>query len=338
VKFSSATLVTLALILAASMVISLGVGAVSIAPARVVQILLHPGDPSLEATETTIVWNLRLVRVLLAALIGAALGSAGAGFQGLFRNPLADPFVIGASTGAAAGATLAIVLGLSGTLIGLDPVSLCALAGAVATVAAVYVIASIGNETPTLSLLLTGVAVSSLMGAIVSLMMFLHDEKLVTIFGWLMGSFSGRGWATLRSAAPLILAAIGMLWLTARSLDALTFGEESATSLGLRLTRVRGTVVVAASLATAAAVAAAGVIGFIGLIAPHIARRFVGAQHALVIPASALTGALLLVLADDVARSVAAPSELPVGIITALLGCPFFLFLLVKRRREFGTG
>ncbi len=330
-------LLLLAAILAAAALFSLGVGAVSIPAGRVVRIL--GSTPVLEppATDVTIVWDLRLPRILLAGLIGGGLGAAGAGYQGLFRNPLVDPFVIGASSGAALGVTLVIVAGLRESVLGMGAVSAAALLGALLAVAAVYGIASIGRQVSIPSLLLAGVAVSYFIEALVSLLMFSNDEKLLTIFGWLMGSLSGRGWPVLGMTAPLILAGGLALWLQARALDSLAFGEETAASLGLRLGRFRVVVVVAASLATAASVAAGGIIGFVGLVAPHVARLLVGARHLLLIPASALLGALLLLLADDLARTIAAPAELPVGVMTALLGSPFFLALLKTQGRQLGA-
>jgi cobalamin transport system permease protein len=184
------------------------------------------------------------------------------------------------------------------------------------------------------SLLLAGVALSSFFGALVSLLIISSDEKVFSILGWLMGSLSGRGWPVLGTTTPMVLAGTLALWLQSRALDSLAFGEETAASLGLRLGRLRVVVVVAASLATAAGVAAGGIIGFVGLVAPHVARLLVGARHALLIPASALLGALLLVLADDLARTIAAPNELPVGVMTALLGSPFFLALLNTQGRQ----
>jgi iron complex transport system permease protein len=328
----------LAAVLLVACLISLGVGAVWIPPTRVLQILGSRGMDSIPSAEITIVWHLRLPRILLACFVGAGLGTSGAGYQGLFRNPLADPFVIGASSGAALGATIAIVNGWQGQFAGMAIIPAASLAGALAAVAAVYSIASVGRQVPILSLLLAGVAVSSLLGSMVSLLMFLHDEKLITIFGWLMGSLSERGWNPLATTAPLILIGSLVLWLRSRALDALTFGEESAASLGLSLIRLRGIVVLSASLVTAACVAAGGIIGFVGLIAPHIARSIVGARHAAVLPTSGLLGALLLLLADDLARTIVAPSELPVGVVTALLGSPFFLFLLKSRQHELGVG
>lgn len=326
----------LAVMLVIAAVVSLGMGSVAISADRIVG-MLFAGNTS-SPTEITIVWELRLPRVLLACSIGAGLGMAGAGYQGLFRNPLADPFVIGASSGAALGATLAIVCGWQGHLLGLAGIPAASLIGALVAVAVVYHVASVGRQVPILSLLLAGVAISSSLGALVSLLMFLHDEKLMTIFGWLMGSLSGRGWSVLWTTVPLILIGSVLLWLNSRALDALSFGEESAASLGLNLSGLRRTIVISASLITAAAVAGGGIIGFIGLIAPHMARWLVGARHSLVIPTSGILGGLLLLLADDLARTMAAPAELPVGIVTSLLGSPFFLYLLKSRQRELGVG
>ena len=325
-------------VLLLAVLISVAVGPVLIPPQRVLRHWVSGDSSLLSPTDLTILYQLRLPRVLLASLLGAALGCAGAGYQGLFRNPLADPFVIGASSGAALGATTALAMDLQWQFWGLNALSLAALLGALAAVGTVYILSSIGQEVPTLSLLLAGVAVSTFISALVSLLMFLNDETLMTIFSWLMGSLSGRSWPVLRTAVlPVAIAILG-LWALARSLDALAFGEESAASLGLQLTRLRGLVVLTATLATAAAVAAAGIIGFVGLIAPHMARLMVGPRHALLVPMSGLTGALLLLIADDLARTIAAPSEIPVGIVTALLGGPFFLYLLKTRQRELVAG
>jgi len=328
-KSSWISLALLAVLLAACVVVSLAIGPVAIPAAQLVDGLTNTeSDP----TTRTIVWELRLPRSLLAALVGFGLGVAGAGYQGLFRNPLADPFVIGASSGAALGATLAILGKITLSLLGLSSVTLAALAGALSAVAVVYTIANTGRQAPTLSLLLAGVAVSSFLASVVAFLLFISDQQLISILGWIMGSFSGRGWTEIRSIGPLILFGALMLWWMQRALDSLAFGEEAASSLGLPLARTRGAVVLFASLTTAAGVAAGGIIGFVGLIAPHVARRLVGARHAVVIPASGLLGALLLVAADDVARTAAAPAELPVGIVTALLGSPFFLFVLKRTR------
>jgi iron complex transport system permease protein len=245
---------------------------------------------------------------------------------------LADPFVIGASSGAALGATISIAWHWQFQIPLLDATTFCALVGSLATVWVVFVLAKMGSQVPTVALLLSGVAVSSFLGAIVSLIMFMNEQSLTMIFGWLMGSLSNRGWDDLNAALPLILIGCGGLMLLSRSLDALVFGDEAAMTLGLDIRKVRAAVVFFASLATAAAVAGGGIIGFVGLIAPHIGRFCSGtAKHGFSLPAGALAGATLLVLSDDLARTIVRPGEVPVGVITALLGAPFFLFLLRRR-------
>lgn len=332
---ASLTIPLLVMALIIAVVVSLGIGAVVIPIHGILELLIGIDRPALSPTERVILLQLRLPRLLTACFVGASLGAAGAGYQGLFRNPLADPFVIGASSGAGLGVTIAVVLGLQLTFFGWGAISLAALSGALAAVAVVYGIASVGRQVPTLSLLLAGVALSSLISAITSLLMFINDEKLVAIFGWLMGSLSGKSWSMVSTTAVLSAVGVAILWSLSRAIDALTFGEETAASLGLSLRRLRLLVVLASSIATAAAVAAAGVIGFVGLISPHIARSLVGARHVRVIPASALVGAILLLIADDIARTVVAPAELPVGVVTALLGGPFFLLILKTRQHEF---
>ena len=324
-------------LLAVAIVASLAMGAVALPIARVIDILLRPAAPGVDAVEVIIIWEIRFGRVLLAALIGAGLAAAGAALQGLFRNPLADPFVVGASSGAALGATLAIMAGLQWGTGGFGPVPLAAFVGAMLAVALVYGVAEMGGVTPAVALLLAGAALSTFLGAIVYLLVMLNDQNLYAVFAWLLGGLSGRSWPHLWASLPYMFIGIGALWFLARPLDALAFGDETAQSLGLPLRWTRGVIIAAASLATAAAVSAGGTIGFVGLIAPHAARLLVGAGHARLIPASALLGALLLLLADDIARTVMAPLELPVGIVTAMLGGPFFLYLLKTRQRELGT-
>jgi len=304
--------------------LSLGMGAVAIPPGQVLSIIAQQltHAPAASSAEATIVWDFRLARALLAVCIGAGLAVAGATYQSLFRNPLADPFIIGASGGASLGAALAIITGVG-------PVMLLAFAGAVAAVILVYAIAeSSGGRSSTVHLVLAGAALSTLLSSAVSLLMFLYDRNLHEIFAWLMGGLGGRSWPHLYSTAPVILIGSMGLWTLARPLDALTCGEEAAQSLGLDIRRARVLIVGLSALVTAAAVSTSGIIGFVGLLAPHAARMLVGGAHQRLIPTSALIGGLLLLLADDLARTVAAPVELPIGILMSLLGAPFFLWLL----------
>lgn len=324
--------VALWLVLVAALVwaVALGlfVGGVSIEPVDFWNSLIGSADA--KPTVDAVVWKLRLPRVILGAFIGGGLAAAGAGYQGLFRNPLADPYIIGASSGAALGAAIAIVTGATAKY-GTGATSAAALVGATLAVALVGGIAA-AHRQGTMSLILAGVAVSNFFGAWVSILMLTHQQQLITILSWLMGSFNLRGWFEIAWTCPAILLGVGGLWLCSRGLDALSMGEETAASLGLPVDAFRWLVIIFASITTGAAVAAAGVIGFVGLIAPHIARPLFGSRHALVIPASFLIGATLVLKADLAARWLVAPSELPVGVITALLGGPFFLYLLAARR------
>jgi iron complex transport system permease protein len=312
-------------------IISVTAGAVTIDPSVVFKILTGSIK---KGTAFIIVMNLRLPRVLLAAFIGGGLAAAGTAFQGMFRNPLADPFVVGASGGAALGATLAIAGGFSLKLAGLSAVPLTAFVGSIAAVFLVYLIAESGSTTSTISLLLAGTALSTILTSAVSLIMLLSDRTLHETYTWLMGGLSGRSWSDLKSSAPFIFIGSFALWLLSRPLDALASGEKTAMSLGLPVKRTRALIVLMASLTTAASVAAGGIIGFVGLVAPHIARIFFGSSHRRLIPASMLTGAILLMVADIISRTIVAPMELPAGIITSITGGIFFLYLLKTKKEE----
>jgi iron complex transport system permease protein len=317
------SVLALLVLLAAAVFAGLLVGAVPVRPAALVDLLRGaPGG----GVEATILAELRLPRVLLALLVGAALAAAGTAYQALFRNPLAEPFVIGASSGAALGAATLLA---AGGLAALLPAA--AFLGTVGAVALVYALGGLGPRASAVSLILAGAAVATLLNAGVSLVMILDDESLQAIFGWLLGGLAGSGWSEVSWAAPMLIAGIAWIALLARPLDALTLGDETARSLGLSLVAGRLAVVAAASLATAAAVAVAGIVGFVGLVAPHAARLLFGARHGVLVPASCLLGGLLVVVADLAARTVAVPREVPVGILTALVGGPFFLYLLRTR-------
>ena len=312
-------------------VVSLVSGAVSISSYGVLQWLVGLQAKLLTETERTILLQLRLPRVLTACLVGGSLGIAGVGFQGLFRNPLADPYVIGASSGAGLGVTLAVVLGFQASIMGLSGIAVAAVTGSLLAVALVFAIGSIGRGSSVLTLLLAGVAVSSMINAIASLLMYMNDDSVVVILAWLMGSLAGNDWSVVGATAVASFVGFGILWSMSRPMDVFSLGDVTSQSLGLDLFQFRILLVVGSSIATAAAVASAGIIGFVGLIAPHIARRLVGPRHFWLLPMSACVGASIMMVADVVARTLVAPAELPVGILTALLGCPFFLFLLKSK-------
>ena len=326
-------LLLLGLVLLVVILASVAVGAVWLDPVEVVRALGATGSSPSDSVARTIVFEIRLPRALLAACVGAGLAAAGTAYQGLFRNPLAEPFVVGAASGAALGATLAIVTGWQGPVPELlSPVPFGAFVGAVISATLTYGLSAVVRSESVVGLLLTGIAVATLLNAAVWVLMTWNDQDLARIVAWLMGSLSGRGWSDLSHIWPWLAVGGAGVWLLSRPLDALAEGEETARGLGLRVRIATGSIVGLASLATAAAVAAGGIIGFVGLIAPHIARRLVGETHAWLVPASALLGAALLVLADTAARTITAPVELPVGVVTAALAGPFFLYLLGRRR------
>jgi len=334
----SLALASLVLALCAMIVAAAAVGAVAIPPPHSIGILLNATHlthfaPSWPDTEEVILLQVRLPRVLGAALVGAALGCAGTLFQGLLRNPLADPLLLGTSSGAALGATIAFVLPTSVALqwLGFSLIAVLAFAGALMAVALVYLLATRRGRTPVVTLLLAGVVVNAISTAIQTLLITLHNQRgnqLISLFNWLSGTVDVHEWSQLQLAA--LLVAVGMLGalLLSPALDAFAVGEEMAGHLGLRVERAKLLIVAAASLLVAAAVAISGLVGFVGLVAPHVCRLTFGPGNRLLVPASVLVGALFVVLADLLARTVAAPTELPLGVVTALVGGPFFLWLL----------
>ena len=269
-----------------------------------------------------------------AIFVGGSLAAAGVGFQGLFRNPLAEPYVIGASSGASLGVALVIVFGLRASILSIGATTILAMLGAIAVVLLVMAVGSLARTPSTMSLLLAGVVISSMVNAMVSALMFLYDQKAVVILSWLMGSLANSHWGTVAVAAVVGGSGMLLIGFLSRPLDAFSLGDTASQSLGLDLRHFRWLIIGAASIATAGAVAASGVIGFVGLISPHIARTYVGSRHSVLIPMSIFVGASLMLVADIIARNVIAPAEMPVGIMTAILGCPFFLWLLLTDRRS----
>ena len=319
-------------ILAAVSALSLTLGSAPVATADVVRTLLgrEPGELA-----ATVVLGLRLPRILLAALAGAGLAAAGVAFQALTRNPLADPAVLGVASGAALGAVLGQIAGLEGSLLATFGLSAVAFAGALVAATAVYVIASVGGRLPIQTLLLAGVIVGLFFSAAITLVISLVDfARLGGILHWLMGSLDALGYRPVVVMAMGCALGIGALYTQARALNLLTLGEESALQLGVEAERVKRVIFVAASLLTGVVVAHTGPIGFVGLIVPHAVRLAVGSDNRLLIPVATAAGASFLVLADTLARTVVRPAELPVGVITAFCGAPFFIYLLRTRFRR----
>jgi iron complex transport system permease protein len=321
-------------LLAVALLAAVTVGSTQIGPGDTVAVILHRlfgldlGGHWTAATET-IVWELRLPRALTAALIGAGLAVAGATFQGIVRNPLADPYVLGTSSGAALGAALAILLPVGVTIFQFGLVNVWSFVGALAAALLVFRLGGAAGAGGMTRLLLTGYAVGSVLAAMLTMAMYVSGTNLRTIFSFLLGGLAGASWDRLIVAAPVILGASILIGLRARSLDGLLLGDEAAGHLGVDVKRERGILLILATMVTAAAVAITGLIGFVGLVVPHVVRLLVGASARRVVPISAIVGAILLTLADLVARLL---GDLPVGVVMAILGAPFFLLLLHQTR------
>jgi iron complex transport system permease protein len=334
-----AALPLLAMTLAGAMLLAAGTGAVSIAPGQAAAILLSRAGMALPveytAQQEAVLLAIRLPRVLLAAFVGAGLAAAGATLQGIFRNPLADPGLIGVSSGAATGAVAVIVLGLRP--LGLYTLPAAAFAGGLLATLLVYRLARRGGRTEVTTLLLVGLAVNALLGALTSFLTFrATDPQLRSIVFWLMGGMGAGTWPTLGMAVPFLAVALLLLPRLGRPLNLLALGEGEAGHLGLDTERLRLAAIALAALATGAGVAVAGMIGFVGLVTPHLLRLAIGPDHRMLLPASALGGATLLVLADLAARMAVRPAELPLGVVTATAGAPFFLYLIHRTREQHG--
>jgi iron complex transport system permease protein len=281
-----------------------------------------------------ILFTLRLPRTVLMAIVGAALAGSGAAYQGLFRNPLADPYLIGVASGAGLGAILAMTVQGPRTLLGLLAVPVAAFTGALVTVGLVYQLARVGRALPATNLILAGVAISSFATALTSFLMLTSTGELRRALVWLMGGAALSGWQPVLAVLPYITVGLGTLLTMGHALNVMQVGDEQAQQLGLPVDAVRRWVVVAASLTTAAAVSFAGIIGFVGLVVPHLVRMLWGSDYRRILPLSMICGAALLLLADVLARIVMAPQELPVGIIMALGGAPFFLWVMRRARNQ----
>jgi len=326
---------------AAFLLVSLLVGAL-VGPTRLgvgdvlASLLAHAGvpgmHPHLSATDETILWQIRLPRVVLGALVGAMLATAGASYQGVFRNPLADPYLLGVAAGAGLGATIAVAYAPSRQL--LPP---AAFVGGAVAVALTYLIgSSAGRERSGATLVLAGVTVVSFFTALQTFVQQQHSDTLQQVYSWILGSLPSSGWNDVLLLLPYVGIALAALLLHRRLLDVLSLGEEEAASLGVDVGRVRLAVVLAATIGTAGAVAVSGLIGFVGIIVPHAIRLVVGGSYRVLLPLSVVVGAGFLVLADVVARTALSPAELPIGVVTAFCGAPFFAVVLRTSRKTFG--
>ena len=329
-------------VLVVSAAAAIALGAVALPAGTVWQVLLSRvpvlGDalgivPTWTAAQEAVIMEIRLPRVMLAAIVGGSLAMAGATYQGMFRNPLADPYLIGVASGAGLGAVAAFALPLPVVLYSFGAVQWMAFAGALLTAVVVSLLARVGNTTPLTTLLLAGVALGSFCTAITSFLMYLQQDKLHAMYFWLLGGLSLGSWQQVGTVLPYFLVSLAVVLVNARLLNVLQLDEEQARQLGVDVERLKIVLVGAATLATAAAVSVSGLIGFVGLIVPHAVRLLWGHDYRRLLPVSVLAGAVFFLWADTAARTVLAPTEIPVGIITALCGAPFFLHLLRRRKR-----
>lgn len=325
-------------LLGLALLLGTAIGPVGIGPVEVVRVLLRhllPVNIDVAPVSDTIVWEIRLPRVLLAGLVGGTLAYSGAAYQGVFRNPLADPYLLGVAAGAGLAATIVIVGPVPATYGNLSLITLAAFGGAVTAVVITYGLARMGGTTPTTTLILSGVAVSALAVSATSYLMLANQRDTISVLSWLLGGFNNSGWNKMWFIVPYTLPAAVVIFLHGRLLNVMQLDEHQAQQLGVNVERTRLIVLLASSLATAAAVSVAGIIGFVGLVVPHAVRLLLGPDYRRLLPLAALLGASFLILADLAARTAISPGELPVGVITAFLGAPFFLYLLRRQRKAF---
>jgi iron complex transport system permease protein len=326
--------------LLSAMLMGISIGTVSVPAMTIIKVIAAEILPfiSLENTDTmhsNIIMNIRLPRVLLAGLVGASLAIAGAAFQGLLRNPLADPYTIGVSSGASLGAVLTLFLGLSIPFAGMFTLPLFSILFSFLTIFAVLLFArNIERSMKVETIILTGIIFSSFLGAFISLMIALTGDELRQIIGWLLGSVSMRGWAYIKIIIPFFLIGAILLLVNSKELNAMSFGEDKAQHIGVDVQKRKMMILIAGSILTGAAVAVSGTIGFVGLVIPHLTRLLWGPDHRHLLPLSILMGAGFLIIADLVSRTIIAPTELPIGVITAIIGAPAFAIILMKRRTE----
>jgi len=320
------------LVLVLVFVISLSIGSTYIPPGKIINILFNRNE--VNETYKLIINKIRLPRIILSFLVGSSLGIAGVVFQGIIRNPMVDPYIVGISSGAGTGVTLAIVLNLSWSFLWLDTIPLMAFIGAIITVFLVYSLSRINNKTPMMTFLLAGVAMGFILNAIMSFLMVMGAQDLHKIIFWLMGSFASGGWYEIKIMLPYYIIGLIPIIFFLNDMNIILLGEENAHYLGIDVEKVKKILITSATLITAAGVSVSGNIGFIGLVIPHITRMLVGPDHRKLLPMAGLFGGIFLLISDDLARFLLSPLELPVGIITSLAGGPYFIYLLRNSKKQ----
>ncbi len=288
----------------------------------------------IEPTQMLIVLNYRLPRIILSALVGAGLSLVGAALQGMFKNPMADPYVLGISSGASLGATIAIVAGLEYTFMGMGVTTFFAFIGSLLTISAVYRVARVGNSVPTTPLLLAGMVFTFMLSSLVSVMMIFNRNQVEKIVFWIMGSVSAASWSQIGMVFPIVLLGTIVIMSFSRDLNIMLTGEETANSLGVEVERVKKYLLLVCSVIVAACVSVSGIIGFVGIIIPHTVRLIAGSDHRGLLPFSIIGGAAFMVICDTIARIAVPPVEIPVGAVTSIFGAPYFIYLLTKSKKK----
>jgi len=333
-KKSNPLLAILILLLFCIMILSSTLGAADISFVEALKIMTGFSSEYINETHKLIVLKIRMPRIFLAALVGVGLSIVGGTFQGLFKNQLADPYVLGISSGAGLGATLAIIFSFEGAVLGFAFNSLCAFIGAILTALLVFTVAKVGNKLSVANMLLAGLAVSFFMSSIISILMIINRNQIEKIMFWLMGSVSTANWNQVIMASIVILSSMLIILFFSRELNIMSLGEENALTLGVEAEKVKFLLLIVCALVVASCVAISGIIGFVGLIVPNMVRILTGPDYKKLLPFSAVFGGMFLVLCDTISRILMPPMELPIGAITALFGSPFFLYLIVKSKRN----
>ena len=341
-KKISKYIIPLILILIISIILSASVGSanLSLKETAVIIVSYIPGlnyfvsDAEVNPQSAKIITQIRIPRILLAIFVGIALASAGVVFQGIFRNPMADPYIIGVSAGASLGATIGMILVSGMRFLSLSAASIFAFGGAVAVTFIIYNISRVRSKISVVTLLLAGVAVSALISSINSFILIFKTEDLAKVIFWLMGGLTAASWQQLFMVSPLIILLLAAISFFMKDLNLISLSDDRASQMGVETERVKKVLLVLASLTAAAAVSVSGIIGFVGLITPHIMRLLVGPDHKNLFPTTAIAGGIVLLFSDTIARTILSPREIPVGIITSIIGVPFFIYLLLRSKRE----
>ena len=323
-------------------VVSASVGSSSINPVESLKLVLNKIPLINRVIDTTdikeiyevIIWKVRLPRILQASLVGGGLAVVGCTFQAVFRNSLADPHILGISSGASLGATIAILSGLTLNFLGIGIISIFAFIGAIATVMLVYKVGGLGGKIITTNLLLTGTAIGTMLSSVISLLMIYNRDNLEKVYLWTLGSFSSANWSKVLFMFIVSLISVVILFVFSRDLNVILTGDEVAASLGIDTVKLKNLLIIFCAILVAASVSVSGTIGFVGLIIPHCMRLLVGSDHRLLLPFSYFGGAVFMIICDTIARTIAAPTEIPVGVITAVFGAPYFIYLLYRNSKN----